>query len=83
MSRPPAAEHRVKRTTVDLDLDALEQARDSLGTRTTRDTVNTALREVGRRAALVRAAALIEQGGLGIPDPDELRALRRARSLDG
>jgi Arc/MetJ family transcription regulator len=79
MGRSSATQRRIKRTTVDLDLDELDHAREALGTRTTRDTVNTALREVNRRAALSRAAALIEQGGLDIVEPSELRALRGTR----
>jgi len=69
----------MKRTTVDLDMDELTAAREILGTETTRDTINTALREVRRRAALARAAALIEQGDLDIIEPEELAALRQAR----
>lgn len=72
-------DHTIKRTTVDLDLDALELAKEILGTRTTRDTVNTALRTVNRRAALARAAEMIDQGGFDIVEPGELAALRQAR----
>lgn len=74
-----AGDHTIKRTTVDLDLDELERAKETLGTGTTRDTINTALREINRRAALARAAALIEQGLLEIVEPRELAALRHAR----
>jgi len=42
----------MSRTTVDVDLDALEAARFELGTRGVSATVNAALREVGRRRAL-------------------------------
>ena len=79
MGRASGADHTIKRTTVDLDMDELQAAREILGTRTTRDTINTALRGVRRRAALARAAALIEQGDLGIIEPEELAALRRPR----
>jgi len=71
--------HPVRRTSVDLDLDELERAKETLGTRTTRDTINTALRVVNRRAALARAAEMIEQGGFDIVEPEELMALRQAR----
>ena len=71
---------RVKRTTIDLDLDELDAARRILGTSTARETIHVALHEVSRRDALARAAALIEQGGLGIIEPAELEALRRARA---
>ena len=79
MGRATAAEHTIKRTTVDLDMDELTAAREILGTDTTRDTINTALREVRRRAALARAAELIAQGGLDIIGPEQLAALRQAR----
>jgi Arc/MetJ family transcription regulator len=79
MGRASAVEHTIKRTTVDLDMDELQAAREILGTETTRDTINTALRDVRRRAALARAAALIEQGDLDIIQPEELAALRQAR----
>jgi Arc/MetJ family transcription regulator len=79
MSRAPTPRHRIKRTTVDLDLDELQAARSVLGTETTKDTINTALREVRRRAALSHAAALIRRGGLDILEPEELVALRQSR----
>jgi Arc/MetJ family transcription regulator len=79
VGRASAADHTIKRTTVDLDMDELQAAREILGTETTRDTINTALRDVRRRAALARAAALIEQGDLDIIQPEELAALRQAR----
>jgi hypothetical protein len=66
-----------QRTTLVLDLDELERAQNVLGTRTTRDTVNRALREVNRQAALRRAASLVRQGGLDIVGPEELTDLRR------
>ncbi|HEY1457908.1 MAG TPA: hypothetical protein VGF15_05280 [Solirubrobacteraceae bacterium] len=40
------------RTTVDVDIRALESARCELGTKGVSATVNAALREVGRRRAL-------------------------------
>jgi hypothetical protein len=40
------------RTTIDVDTDALEAARATLGTRSASDTVNAALREAVRRAEL-------------------------------
>ena len=79
MERATAVDHTIKRTTVDLDMDELKAAKEILGTETTRDTINTALREVRRRAALARAAALIEQGNLDIIEPEELAALRQVR----
>jgi len=46
----------VKRTSLNLDLDLVAQAREELGTKTATDTVHAALEEVARRAALRRLA---------------------------
>jgi hypothetical protein len=69
-----------ERTTLVLDLDELERAREVLGTRTTRETVNEALHEVNRQAALRRAAAVVRRGDLDVVEPEDLVALRRDRS---
>ncbi|HEV7641288.1 MAG TPA: hypothetical protein VGO39_10520 [Gaiellaceae bacterium] len=82
MESAPTTDHVIQRTTVEIDMTELDAAKKILGTRTIRDTVNTALREVRRRAALARAAALIEQGGSEIIEPEELTALRRVRIED-
>ena len=66
------------RTTVDIDLEAFERARLVLGTRGYRDTIDTALREVDRLAALRRGAVLIRTGGLGLVAPEDLAELRKA-----
>lgn len=79
MDRTSSTRHRIKRTTVDLDLDELQAARAVLGTETTKDTINAALREVRRGASLSHAAALIRRGGLDIIEPEELAALRQSR----
>jgi Arc/MetJ family transcription regulator len=71
-----AAKHR---TTVDIDVDAYNEARLALGTRGYRDTINGALREVTRVAALRRGADVIRQGALNVVTPDELAELRKAR----
>ena len=68
------------RTTVDVEVDALEAARRVLGTRGYRDTINEALREVARMAALRRAAELVRTGGLNLVTPDELVEMRRPRA---
>ncbi len=68
-----------QRTTIDLDVHELKLARDILGTRTAKETVNRALREVTRVAALRRAAALVRQADLNIVQPEDLPALRRPR----
>jgi Arc/MetJ family transcription regulator len=70
----------MQRTTLVLDVVELERAQHILGTKTTRDTVNSALREVNRQAALRHAAALVREGGLAIVEPDDLTALRRNRA---
>lgn len=44
-----AGELRMTRTLIDLDEDALAVAANVLGTKTKKDTVNEALREVGHR----------------------------------
>ncbi len=45
---------RMRRTTVDIDPRALDAARGELGTTGLSETVNAALRDVGRRRALAR-----------------------------
>jgi Arc/MetJ family transcription regulator len=63
------------RTTVDVDLDALEAARIELGTTGLSATVNAALREVGRRRALSDFDVLRDIDGT----PSEVEANRRER----
>lgn len=72
-------EGMIHRTTIDLDMDALQRAQAVLGTTTKRDTVNQALREVDRLAALRRAANQIREGGLNIVRPEDLPAMRKSR----
>ena len=77
---------KFQRMTVVLNIEELGQARAVLGTKTTRETVNRALHDVNRQAALDRAAALVRQGGLNIVQPEDLPELRRQRherSVDG
>jgi Arc/MetJ family transcription regulator len=45
---------RVKRTSLNLDFDLVEEARTELGTNGTTDTIHRALEEVVRRAAIER-----------------------------
>ena len=68
---------RIHRTTIDLDLDVLDRARELLGTTTIRDTVDKALREVDRRAALREFADEIRTRKLRFPTPEELAKLRQ------
>ncbi len=44
----------IRRTSINLDLDLVAEARDILGTKNTTDTVHTALRETVRRRLLER-----------------------------
>ena len=70
-----------QRTTLVIDLEELRRAQAVLGTRTTRETVNRALHEVSRVAALRHAAALVRRGDLGVVEPGDLPELRRTRSV--
>ncbi len=45
------------KTPIEIDQDALTLAAEVLGTKTKKDTVNTALREVGQRLVRLRALA--------------------------
>jgi Arc/MetJ family transcription regulator len=54
-----------------------EEAQELLGTTTIRETVDKALRDVRRRAALRRLADRVREGKLGAPTPDELAEMRR------
>ena len=68
---------RIHRTTIDLDIDVLDRARELLGTTTIRDTVDKALREVDRRAALREFADEIRAGRFPALTPEELTEIRR------
>ncbi len=46
----------IKRTSINLDLDLVAEAREILGTKNTTDTVHAALREAVRREKLKRLA---------------------------
>lgn len=73
---------RLHRTTIDIELDAFDEARHLLGTKGYRDTVNGALREVARIAALRRAAKLVRSGELDVVSPEDLGVMRRPRVED-
>jgi Arc/MetJ family transcription regulator len=51
----------VRRTTLDIDEDMLSKAREILGTRGVKDTVDEALREVVRREAGKRLIAWLKE----------------------
>ncbi len=62
----------VKRTSLNLDLKLVAEARDELGTKNTTDTVHAALEEVARRAALRRLAEW-DLGGLTLEQLERIR----------
>ena len=68
---------RIHRTTIDLDLDKLDLAREELGTTTIRETVDRALDEVVRRAGLRELAEMVRAGTLNVPSPEQLAEMRR------
>ncbi|MGH2927737.1 MAG: hypothetical protein ACRDL8_06005 [Solirubrobacteraceae bacterium] len=65
-----------------LDEQKLRRARENLGTKTTRATLEAALDEVNRRAALERGAELIRFGALPMVTPEELAGMRTPRFPD-
>ena len=68
------------KTTIEIDTEALATAERALGTRSIKDTVNGALRDVARRDALSRAAQYVLDGELHVPDESELASWREPRS---
>jgi len=68
------------KTTVEIDTEALSSAEAALGTRGIKETVNRALEEVARRAALERAAEYVVAGHLRVPDEESWAAWREPRS---
>jgi hypothetical protein len=67
------------RTTIEIEVPAYEGAREALGTKGYKETVNEALRVVSRQELLHRGATRIRSGQLGLTTPEELRDLRRPR----
>ncbi len=74
-------ELRHHRTTIDIDLDAYEQARQALGTEGFKETVNASLRRAGQEAALGRAADRILTGRFSAPTPVKLEQGRAALAV--
>jgi Arc/MetJ family transcription regulator len=68
------------RTTVNIDTEALDRARDALGTEGTSQTVNAALREVRRRKDLSGFDVLRD---IEIGTPEEVAANRTSRVPHG
>jgi Arc/MetJ family transcription regulator len=67
------------RTTIEIETGAFDRAREALGTTGYKETVNEALRLVGRDQQLRRGAALIRAGDLDLITPEELAEERRPR----
>ena len=70
---------RMHKTTIEVDLDALSEAEGNLGTSGFKETVNRALDEVNRRAALRRAAERVRAGDFHVPDEKTWAAGRAPR----
>ena len=68
------------KTTIEVDLEQLREAERNLGTEGFKETVNGALRDVNRRAALKRAAQYVREGRMSTPTMAELRRMRANRS---
>lgn len=69
---------RMKRTTINLDLDLLDEASDALGTSRMTETVHAAMRDAVRRRKL-EALTRLEFPDL---DLETLEELRRPRTFD-
>ena len=65
----------IKRTSLNLDLDLVAQARDVLDARTTTETIHRALEEVVRREALKRLTEW-DLGGMTLEDLERMRQPR-------
>ena len=70
---------RMHKTTIEVDLDALREAERNLGTTGFKETVNRALEDVNRRAALRRAAEYVRAGKMHVPDEETWAAWRAPR----
>jgi Arc/MetJ family transcription regulator len=70
----------IRRTSLNLDFDLVEKAREVLHTSGTTDTVHRALEEVVRRDALKRLAEW-DLGGMTLEDLERMRRPRFADEL--
>ena len=68
------------KTTVEIDLAELARAQVVLHTSGIKDTLNAALREVNRKAALSAAADFILAGALQVPDEQTWARWREPRT---
>ena len=71
------------KTTVDIDKELASEAAEILGTRTLKDTVNGALREVLRSRRRHELADAIVAGTLSVPTLEELARSKEPRVLIG
>jgi Arc/MetJ family transcription regulator len=62
----------VKRTSMFLDRDLVEEAADALGTKGVTETVHAAMREVLAMRAGSELADLLASGAIGLPTREEL-----------
>jgi Arc/MetJ family transcription regulator len=69
----------VHRTTIEIEVPTFESAREVLGTKGYKETVNEALRVISRGEQLRRGAEQIRAGALGVITPEELREQRQPR----
>lgn len=67
------------KTTIDFERQTAEQAARILGTRTLKETVNAALKEVVAAEYRRRLAERVQAGRLPVPSPSELRRLRKPK----
>lgn len=67
------------KTTVDVDRELAREAAEILGTRSLKDTVNTALREIVNARYRRHLADRIRAGTLDVPTHEEYEELRRPK----
>ncbi len=67
------------KTTVDVDRELADEVAEILGTRSLKDTVNGALREVVDAELRRQLAEQIRQGTLPVPTEEEYRRLREPK----
>lgn len=70
---------RMHKTTIEIDQEAFREAEGNLSTRGYKETVNRALHEVNRRAALARGARYIREGRQHLPDAHDWASYREPR----
>lgn len=70
---------RLHRTTVDIDLEAYEGAREALGTDGYKETINAALNHAARQKRLKELAERIRRNEFRAPTPEELAEMRKPR----